>query len=72
MQAAAVYARDSLQAGARVLGETLANGGTVEDVELWPERLAAVTPAAVLQAARLVFQPERSVTGELLPLEPAS
>ena len=46
--------------------------GSVEDVEAWPERLAAVTPAAVLEAARLVLRAERSVTGELLPTEPAS
>ncbi len=72
LQAAAVYARDSLQGGAQALGEALANGGSVEDVEAWPERLAAVTPAAVLEAARLVLRAERSVTGGLLPTEPAS
>ncbi|MCA8929395.1 MAG: insulinase family protein [Alphaproteobacteria bacterium] len=72
MQADAVYARDDLQTGARVLGEALANGGTVEQVETWPERIAAVTPADVLAAARLVFQPDRSVTGLLLPKDPAS
>ena len=72
MQAAAVYARDDLQTGARVLGETLVNGGTVEDVESWADRIAAVTPEAVMAAARLVLQPDRSVTGELLPKEPAS
>lgn len=72
MQAAAVYARDDLQSGARILGETLANGGTVADVESWPDRIAAVTPEDVMEAARLVLQPERSVTGTLLPKEPAS
>ncbi len=72
MQAAAVYARDSLQGGARALGEALANGGSVADVESWPDRIAAVTPSAVLEAARLYLRPERSVTGELLPSEPAS
>ena len=72
MQAAAVYARDDLESGARALGEALVNGGTVADVESWPDRLAAVTPEAVLAAARLVLQPDRSVTGVLLPKEPAS
>lgn len=72
MQAAAVYARDDLQTGARVLGEALVNGGSVEDIESWPDRIAAVTPEAVMAAARLVLQAERSVTGELLPKEPAS
>jgi len=72
LQAGAVYARDDLQTGARVLGEALVNGGTVDDIESWPERIAGVTPEAVMAAARLVLQPERSVTGELLPKEPAS
>jgi len=72
MQAAAVYARDDLQTGARVLGEALVNGGSVGDVESWPERIAAVTPEAVMAAARLVLKPERSVTGLLLAKEPAS
>ena len=69
---AAVYARDDLETGARVLGKTLANGGTIADVEEWPDRLAAVTAADVMAAARLVLQPEGAVTGELLPKEPRS
>ncbi len=72
MLTAAVYARDDLETGARVLGETLALGGTIADVEEWPERLAAVTAADVMAAARYVLQPERAVTGELLPKEPRS
>ena len=72
MLAAAVFARDDLETGARVLGQTLANGGTIADVEEWPERLAKVTAADIMAAARLVLQPERAVTGELLPKEPRS
>ena len=72
LQAAAVYARDDLETGARVLGQTLANGGIVGDIEFWPERIAAVTPADVMGAARIFLRPERSVTGELLPKEPES
>ncbi len=72
MLSAAVFARDDLETGARVLGETLANGGTIADVEEWPERLTKVTAADVMAAARLVLQPERAVTGELLPKEPRS
>lgn len=71
MLSAAVFARDDLETGARVLGETLANGGTIADVEEWPDQLAKVTAADVLAAAKLVLQPERSVTGRLLPKEPA-
>lgn len=72
MLSAAVFARDDLETGARVLGETLADGGNIADVEEWPERLAKVTAADVMAAARYVLQPERAVTGELLPKEPRS
>jgi zinc protease len=71
MRAAAVFARDSLSAGARVFGTALTTGQTIADVEEWPERIEAVTKADVERAARYVLQPERSVTGILLP-KPAS
>lgn len=67
LQAAATFARDSLQTGARVLGEALVTGRSIEDVESWPERIAAVTVEEVETAARSVFKEERSVTGLLLP-----
>jgi len=67
MLAEAVYARDSLSGGARILGGALASGLTIEDVEAWPERLAAVTPAQIQAAAKAVFVNHRSVTGLLLP-----
>ena len=66
MQAQAVYARDSLQGGARVLGAALAIGMTVDDVEEWPDRIGAVTVEAVNAAARAVLKEGRSVTSELL------
>ncbi|MFQ5955888.1 MAG: M16 family metallopeptidase, partial [Kiloniellales bacterium] len=71
MRAQAIYARDGLGTGARVLGRALAVGRMVEDVESWPERIAAVTVEQVNRAARAVFVAERSVTGLLLP-KPAS
>ena len=71
MRAQAIYARDGLRTGARVLGRALAIGRTVEDVESWPERIAAVTVDQVNRAARAVFVDRRSVTGLLLP-KPAS
>ena len=67
LQASAIYARDSLQTGARVLGAALAVDGTIADVEAWPERIGAVTPTQVTEAARRVLQPGRSVTGFLIP-----
>ena len=65
-----VYARDSVSTSARIFGAALASGRTVDDVEAWPERIAAVTAAAVDAAARAVLRPETSVTGVLLPGEP--
>lgn len=67
MQDSAVFGRDSLQTGARVFGQVLTTGGTVADVEQWPERIAAVTADQVNAAARAVLRPEASVTGLLLP-----
>ena len=66
LQVQAVYARDSLRAGARALGAALAIGRTIEDVETWPERIGAVTVEAVAAAARSVLAEERSVTALLL------
>ncbi|MCB1883179.1 MAG: insulinase family protein [Geminicoccaceae bacterium] len=67
MLAEAVYARDSLSGAARIFGVALTTGQTVADVEAWPDRIAAVTPDEVMAAARLVLDPDRSVTGRLLP-----
>jgi len=66
MLAEAVFARDSLSAGARVLGATLASGGTIDDVESWPQRMAAVTVGQVNDAFRAVVNGRPSVTSLLL------
>ncbi|MBK8176779.1 MAG: insulinase family protein [Rhodospirillales bacterium] len=50
-----VFARDSYTTASRVLGQALAVGRSINDVEDWPERIAAVTPAEVDDAARAVF-----------------
>ena len=63
----AIFARDSLQAGARVFGSALSTGRTVEDVEAWPDRIGAVTVEQVNAAARAVFHDNTSTTGVLLP-----
>lgn len=69
MLSSAVYARDSVGRGARVLGAALSSGQTVEDVESWPERIQKVTAEQVIEAARAVFKAETSVTTRLLSLE---
>ena len=67
LQSQAIYARDSLETGARAMGAALSLGRTIDDVESWPDRIGAVTPQQVMEAAKQVLRPERSVTGTLLP-----
>ncbi|MEL0106876.1 MAG: pitrilysin family protein [Rhodospirillaceae bacterium] len=71
MQDTAIYARDSLRTGAYVIGGALTTGRTIEDVESWPERIAAVTHEQVQQAAKAVLKHHQSVTAFLLPLRKA-
>jgi zinc protease len=71
LRASIVYARDSLQAGARAIGEAITTGTGIEQVETWPTRIAGVTTAQVNAAARAILREEGSVTGVLLP-KPAS
>lgn len=63
----AVFARDSLQGPAYIFGLGLTTGQTVEDVEAWPDRIAAVTVEQVNAAARAVLSQNGHVTGVLLP-----
>jgi zinc protease len=67
LQAAAIYARDSLGGPANIVGAALVTGQTLDDVAAWPDRIAAVTPAQIQEAARAVFVERNSVTGILLP-----
>ncbi len=67
--AAAIYSQDSLASGPRLYGAALSTGGTVADIDAWPERIAAVTPADVLAAARHVWRDEGAVTSLLTPAE---
>lgn len=69
MLSEAVYARDSLSGGARVIGSALAAGLSIDDVENWPERISEVTLDAVNEAARSIFDTKQSVTGILLPAD---
>ena len=67
MVSAAAYARDSLSGPARIVGEALATGQTLDDVENWPERIGAVTLDQVIAAAHLVIHDDIAVTGVLMP-----
>jgi zinc protease len=61
-----IYAQDSQATLARIYGASLATGGTVAEVQEWPDRIRAVTADAVRDAARETLDKRRSVTGELL------
>jgi zinc protease len=67
LQSSAIYARDSLRTAPNVIGRTLMTGGTIEDVESWPERIEAVTVAEVNAAAKAVLDIGKSMTTTLLP-----
>ncbi len=63
----AVYARDSLDAPAQLIGRALTTGRTLAELDAWPERIKAVTKDQVIAAAHAVLDHKPSVTGELLP-----
>ncbi len=67
--ARAIYAQDSLASGPRLYGAALSTGGTVADVDDWPKRIAAVTQADVVAAARHVFRDDGCVTSLLTPVD---
>jgi zinc protease len=62
----AVYAQDSQSTLARWYGAALTTGGTVEQVQSWPDRIRAVSADAVKAAARQWLDKRRSVTGYLI------
>ena len=66
IRAANIYARDDVDGLARTYGEALAIGLGVEDVQAWPDILAAVTIDEVMAAANEVFDKRRAVTGFLV------
>jgi zinc protease len=62
----AAYAQDSQSTLARWYGAALTTGGTVEQVQQWPDKIRAVTADAVREAARSWFDKRRAVTGYLI------
>ncbi len=67
LRASEIYKRDSAMALAQEYGSALTTGLSVEDVQAWPDALAAVTAEDVMAAARQVLDPAHSVNGWLLP-----
>ncbi len=66
IEAAQIYEEDNVQGLARSYGVALTAGLTIDDVEAWPDVLAAVTIDDVMSEARRLFSDTRSVTGYLL------
>jgi zinc protease len=71
LQASAIFARDAPTTGPRMIGGDLATGTTLEEIQSWPERVEAVTVEQVNNLLRKLLVQEHSVTGYLLPQEPA-
>ncbi len=65
MLAAAIYAKDNAQGLANYYGEGLTFGLTIEQLDAWPDLIAAVTADQVKAVAVKYLTPERSVTGTL-------
>ena len=68
--ASEIYAQDSQSTLARQYGAALTIGLEMDDITNWRDRLEAVTVEDVLEAARAVLVPERSVTGYLMKAKP--
>jgi len=65
VRASEIYGQDSLQGRARSYGAALTSGLTVEDVQIWPSILEAVTEEQILAAAQSLLDLNTSVTGYL-------
>ena len=65
VRAATIYGRDDAGAQARMYGQALAVGLSVQDVQDWPDLLQSITPDEIMAAATEVFDRNRAVTGWL-------
>ncbi|MER8614358.1 pitrilysin family protein [Mesorhizobium sp. M1216] len=64
-----IFARDEQDSIANMYGSTLATGGSVKDVEEWPDRIRKVTADQVKAVAARYLVSDFSTTGYLLPKE---
>ncbi|MGX9576672.1 M16 family metallopeptidase [Mesorhizobium sp. f-mel] len=62
-----IFARSKQYHVANLFGSTLATGGTVQDVEEWPDRIRKVTTDQVKAVAARYLALDHSTTGYLLP-----
>jgi zinc protease len=71
MIADAIYATDNQRMMAQWYGAALATGGTVEQVQSWPDRIRTISAENVRAAARRWLDKRRSVTGYLVKEAPS-
>ncbi|MBA1142462.1 insulinase family protein [Mesorhizobium sp. CCANP35] len=62
-----IFAQDDQDTMAIIYGSTLAAGGSVKDVQEWPDRIRKVTASQIQALAARYLVPGRSTTGYLLP-----
>jgi len=72
IRAAQIFELDNQESIARDYGSALTSGLTVQDVQAWPDVLAAVTAEDIMNAARKVLDPKASVTGWIRAPQEAS
>ena len=63
VRASQIYAEDDVAGVARQYGAALTSGLTVEDVQAWPGLLDAVTGEQIVEAAKMVLDRRKAVTG---------
>lgn len=68
----AIYARDSLTGPAMIIGLGLSTGEKIENIEHWPDEIAAVTAEDIQRVAETYLNPDKftahpPVSGYLLP-----
>jgi zinc protease len=68
--ASAVYRRDSQYELASAYGQALAIGLTIDDVDMWPSRIRAVTAEDIQQIVKSDLIKREAVTGYLVPQAP--
>jgi zinc protease len=69
----AIFARDSVTGPAMVIGQGLAMGLTLDQIENWPRDIAAITPKTVREALKKYLDPDSPqhpfIHGKMLPAE---
>ncbi len=65
LRASLIYERDDVQSLANLYGSALTQGLTIKDVQDWPQVLQDVTAEEVIEAAAILLDKKRAVTGWL-------